>query len=253
MISGFFALVGFVEVEQKTIKCTRIGVNINYQESEIFITNEEVIDEVNSLYDSGVVNKAVVDISNLRIKERLLQNPYIAEVTVYTTVDGVLKVHLTQRKPILRVFNSLGQSFYIASDGQMIPLSDKYTARVPVANGIISEEFSANRSLLPGLINWDDASIVLTNLQKLYVLAMYVDQDNFYKMQVDQIYVNAYREFEITPKVGKHTILFGDINNIPEKFTKLTAFYREGLKKSGWNKYKTLNIKYKNQVICSKN
>ena len=122
-----------------------------------------------------------------------------------------------------------------------------------MANGKISEEFSATRSLLPGSINWEDANIVLTNLQKLYVLAMYINQDEFYRMQVDEIYVDNYREFEIIPKVGKHSILFGDINDIPEKFTKLTAFYREGLKKTGWSKYKTLNIKYKNQVICSKN
>ena len=38
-----------------------------------------------------------------------------------------------------------------------------------------------------------------------------------------------------------------------EKFEKLKMFYTEGLNKTdGWNKYSTINIKYKNQVVCTK-
>ena len=253
MISGFFALLGFVQVEQKTILCNAIIVNIDYQNGEIFISDAEVKDEINSLYSDSLIGKPLTDISTIKITDRLLENPYVAKVTVYSTVDGTLNVVLTQRKPILRVFNNRGQSFYIASDGQMIPLSDRYTARVPVANGNLKEEFSLSRNLIPGMINWDEANVVLTTFQKLYILAIYIDQDEFYKLQVDQIFVNEFWEFEIIPKVGRNVILFGGINDIPEKFEKLTAFYNNGLKKAGWNKYKILNIKYKNQVICSKN
>ena len=253
MISGFFALLGFVQVEQKTILCNSIGVKIDYQNGEIFVSESEVKAEINSLYNDSLIGKPLIDISSIKIRERLLQNPYIAKATVYSTVDGGVHIMLIQRNPILRVFNMAGQSFYITSDGQMVPLSDKYTARVPVSNGILKEEFSMSRNLIPGLISWDEADLVLSTMQKLYVLAMYIDQDEFFKLQVDQIYVNEYREFELTPKVGRHTILFGGVCNIAEKFQKLSAFYNNGLNKAGWNKYKTLNIKYKNQVICSKN
>jgi cell division protein FtsQ len=46
--------------------------------------------------------------------------------------------------------------------------------------------------------------------------------------------------------------LLGDAHDLDEKFRKLFAFYRYGLNKIGWNKYSIINIKFKNQVICSK-
>jgi cell division protein FtsQ len=47
--------------------------------------------------------------------------------------------------------------------------------------------------------------------------------------------------------------VFGDAKDFEEKFEKLKTFYTEGLNKTdGWNKYSTINIKYKNQVVCTK-
>jgi cell division protein FtsQ len=47
--------------------------------------------------------------------------------------------------------------------------------------------------------------------------------------------------------------VFGEAKDFEEKFEKLKTFYTEGLNKTdGWNKYSTINIKYKNQVVCTK-
>jgi cell division protein FtsQ len=64
--------------------------------------------------------------------------------------------------------------------------------------------------------------------------------------------VNKNTEFELVPKVGRHIIVFGDIDNMEKKFDKLIVFYKEGLNKTGWDKYKIINLKYENQVVCSK-
>jgi len=52
--------------------------------------------------------------------------------------------------------------------------------------------------------------------------------------------------------VGAHIIEFGDINAHEEKFDKLYALYSQGLKREGWNKYIRINLKYKEQVVCTK-
>ena len=74
----------------------------------------------------------------------------------------------------------------------------------------------------------------------------------FLKVLVDEIYVDKSGDFELVPKIGNQLIIFGKPENLEEKFKKLLVFYRQGLNKTGWNKYNVINIKYRNQVVCSK-
>ena len=59
-------------------------------------------------------------------------------------------------------------------------------------------------------------------------------------------------DFELVPKVGNHKIVFGGIDNLESKFEKLMIFYKKGLSKTGWNEYSEINLKFKNQVVCTK-
>jgi cell division protein FtsQ len=86
----------------------------------------------------------------------------------------------------------------------------------------------------------------------LYKIASYVDKHEFWKAQIEQIFVTRDNEFILIPKVGNHIILFGSAEEVDEKFEKLFVFYKEGLNRVGWNKYSSINIKYKGQVICKK-
>jgi len=72
------------------------------------------------------------------------------------------------------------------------------------------------------------------------------------KIQIEQIYVTKNREYEFVPKVGRHIIIFGGIENMNEKFKKLLVFYHQGINNAGWNTYKSINLKFENQVVCSK-
>ena len=70
---------------------------------------------------------------------------------------------------------------------------------------------------------------------------------------IQQIYVNKDKEIELYPAIGNHKIVFGDAQNLNEKFNKLKLFYTEGLNKSdAWTKYSIINLKYKNLVVCTK-
>ena len=80
----------------------------------------------------------------------------------------------------------------------------------------------------------------------------YVRTHDFWNAQIEQVYVNADGELELIPRVGNQTILFGDEKGMEEKFSKLYTFYKEGLSKTGWNQYKTINVTFKDQVVCSK-
>jgi len=169
---------------------------------------------------------------------------------VYKTVNGELKVDVKQRKPIARIFPNDQKSYYLGETGQLIPKSHKYAARLLVVNGNLEEPF--DKRYLYNYATLNDTLKNKTLLDDIYKLTKYIDKSEFWKAQIEQVYVNKVSDFELIPKVGNHKIVFGGIENLEAKFEKLLIFYEKGLSKTGWNEYSEINLKYKNQVVCKK-
>jgi cell division protein FtsQ len=93
-----------------------------------------------------------------------------------------------------------------------------------------------------------------TQLAKdLYKTADFIRRDSLWDAQIAQIYVNTDREIELIPRVGSQRILIGNADSLNVKLRNLQAFYKQVLPHVGWDKYRTINIKYTNQVIGVKN
>jgi cell division protein FtsQ len=224
----------------------------NYYRLE-FINKRELAAAINRLHGDSLVGMALTSVNVEMVRNSVLNNVYVESGLIYTTVDGLVKINLVQRRPVLRVINFHGQHFFLASDGHMIPTSMVNSARVPLAHGIINERFNPAFDLKPARPLDDEIDASITVMQKLFLMGNYLKEDEFLQAFVEEIYVNQYGEFEITPKTADHTIIFGGIEDMEGKFDKLLVFYREALKEKGWKMYKTVNIKYKNQVVCTKN
>jgi cell division protein FtsQ len=90
-------------------------------------------------------------------------------------------------------------------------------------------------------------------LDDIYEMATYIANDTLLNGLIHQLSINEDKEFEMYPSIGDHKIIFGGATDIAEKFEKLKLFYREGLNKTdNWKKYTIVNLKYKNQVVCTK-
>ena len=83
-------------------------------------------------------------------------------------------------------------------------------------------------------------------------MALFIAGDDFLSKEISQVY---YQKDKITliPLVGAHTIVMETLDHYRKKLRKLEIFYKKGLKKTGWGKYKTINIEYNNQIVCTKN
>ncbi len=94
------------------------------------------------------------------------------------------------------------------------------------------------------------------DFMKLLTFVSDIESDDFWKSEIVQITARSASsgalELELTPRSGRHTILFGRIEQVDEKFDKLLGFYRNGLSAIGWSEYKTVDIRYKDQVVCKK-
>ena len=251
VIAGIAALVIWLNNIHANSKCKQVIVTISNND-EPYISAKEI---ENYTYENGksdVIGKPVSSINCKFLESKISKNPYVSNVEVFMTLDGILKINARQRTPLLRVFNAGGQSYYI--DDQAVMMPAQKAARVLVANGNIHEVYIPSRRLfITTNLTKDSINIVKTLINRLYILGSYISKDDFLKAFVQQIYVNDKEEFELIPLVGNYTIIFGDIDNMSEKFDNLKIFYKKCLLNMGWDKYKTINIKFKNQVICNKN
>ncbi|MBN4062051.1 hypothetical protein JYU20_02515 [Bacteroidales bacterium AH-315-I05] len=242
-IGGLFIVLGFVDASKKEIRCKGLKVNIDYSEGHYFVLEEDIKELFrNQGYKTGQY-LCDIDIPNI---ERMLNNSSsVKNADVFATIDGQLNANITQRKPIVRIFSKNGDDYYLDEQGRLMPLSHKYTARVPVANGYIFEPFIGNHK--QGVENLKGSV-----LMDIYLLANFLRQSEFWKAQINQIYIAENQDIELIPRVGNHTIVLGSVENVEEKFEKLMIFYEKGLSKTGWNEYSVINLKYKNQIVCKK-
>lgn len=238
-LGGLVVLMSFIEVKKSEVVCREVKVYI--PGNQYFIDRQEV-DKILQANNHILVGRRMENINIHDLEKRLRANPFIEFAKVYTDMDGVINVEISQRQPVLRVINRYDQDFYIDQHGLKIPLSANFTARVLVANGYIDELF-ANR------VDTLHTSLAM----ELFKAADYIKNDSLWDAQVAQIYVNKDREIELIPRVGNNRILLGNADSLQTKFRNLLTFYKKALPQVGWDAYKTINIKYANQVVGVRN
>lgn len=228
-----------------------VKVQIDFGEGSFFIDNDEV-EEVVSDLGYMVDSTLMIDIDPRRIEHVLENNPFIRDAEVYEELNGALHIDVDVRQPILRIYNQAGRSIYLDQEGKFMPLSRKYYARTPIANGKLNMDLS--KLIGQSVLDIPDTSLTkeLMVVQDLYKVVTTCRADKFWKAQFNQYYVNNDYEIELIPRVGDHIILVGSAHNIDKKLSKLQVFYDKGLNKTGWNEYKTINLKYASQVVCTK-
>lgn len=252
MVTGLCVTLGFVSKEQDKKVCKSLEISIKDDGENYFVDRNDI---KNLLRDKGntIIDQPYSEINVYELERAVRNHVAIENAEVFSSINGDVKIEITQRKPIIRIFNNTGESYYIDETGTLMPLSDNFTASVLVASGNIFEPYAFRYQYSVEEMRSDTGLKARTLLDELYDIAKFVKADNFWNAQVDQIFVNSEKEFEIIPRIGDHRILFGEGNDIEEKFNKLKTFYLQGLNKTNrWNSYSAINLKFKNQIVCTK-
>jgi cell division protein FtsQ len=239
---------GFFAGRYEKLRCENVKVKISESEDECFLTSADVLKmlERNQVKYIGV---RLTEIDLNKIEQVIQSNQIVEECRAYTGINRTLHIEVTQRDPLVRVFDKQGQGYYIDKEGNVLNLSKRHAPRVMVVNGNIRTPFRVGK---PANINSLGDSLASKKLKDICTLVNFINDEDFWNAQIVQIYVNRDGEFELIPRVGPHIILLGDIDGYEEKFRKLEIFYKEGLNHVGWNQYLTINLKYKDQVVCTK-
>jgi len=211
------------------VACQNIEIQVD-TESDLFFVNAEMVGAMLLEKEDSILGKTYEDINIYLLEEFLDTHPNIKKAELYLTIDGNLCVDVKQRKPIVRVFEEK-DSYYLDEEVMQFSLSEKYSARVlQVYWSEITEE---RRTILASVIDL-------------------IDADKFLKAQITAIEFDETDELIVYPRVGDHKIILGEAQDLVKKFEKLKVFYRHGLEKVGWNRYSHINLKFKDQVVCTK-
>jgi len=238
-LGGLITLMSFIEIKKSALKCKDVKVLLPGQFN--FIERDEV-DRILMENAGAMVGIDMNDINIHKLENALKANPFIEFAKVYADMTGVIQVQIRQRVPVLRVVNMANLHFYIDGNGNKIPLSDNYTAKVLVASGFIEEDFSGRVDTLQTKMARD-----------LFRTALYIKSDTLWDNQIEQLFVDLKGDIEMVPRVGGHKIILGSADSLKTKFRNLLVFYKKAIPKVGWDTYKTINLKYANQIVCEKN
>lgn len=245
LLTGTVLLLSFVNKEQQNKTIWNFEVEVLGNQDMHFI-NEKMIKDQLASTGIQVLGTQVNELSLDRIQTNILKNPSIKESEVYKTIDGQLIVKVEQRTPIARIINSDGSSFYLDEDGQIMPLSRTYTARVPVVLGNLNE--NSGKSVRQLLKTEDHKDQFL--LDDIFVLINEINKNDLIKSLTDCVIVNDKREFEIVPRIGSQRIVVGQCKDLDIKFKKLLAFYDKIIQNEPLDQYAVINLKFRDQIVC---
>jgi len=187
----------------------------------------ETVNKMLIVNHDSVQNIAKEQVALKEMESRLLDNDMIRDAQVFVTVDGVLGAKIEQRKPLARVASQA--HYYIDADAKKMPLSNVYTARVPLITGNVSNFY-----------------------EELTALLKKINTDPFMKSSVTGIHVEDNDNIELQLRNNTFKVLFGSNKNPEKKFMNLKAFYQKAKKDSLLNAYKTVDLRFGSQVVAKK-
>jgi cell division protein FtsQ len=226
--------------------CRRVQVDLEDSSDYHFVTKHQLS---GLAFDrSGrLIGRQIKKISIQDVENRINKLHELKEAEVYMAIDGTVHIYADQRNPVMRVIPSGGGDFFVDEEGVVFRKRNLYTPRLQVVEG----DVTITKAMLEG-VSILDTSIKRSILKDIYYMIDDISRDDFWAAQIDQIYVEKDSEIDIIPRVGTHVIHLGTTENLKGKLRNLEAFYDKILPVVGWNKYSTINLEYKDQIVCKK-
>jgi len=197
-------------------------------ENALFLKSETVNKLlIENKRDASSIRKDEVDLN--KIEKTLNAQDMIEKSDVFVSIDGVLKAIVKQKTPIARVYDG-GHSFYVDYEGDKMPLSDNFTARVPIVSGTINEK----------------------NNKDLAALFRTIYDDAFLKKNIIAIQIMPNGSLKLFNRNYNYFIDFGRTMNMDEKFRNYKAFFQKAVLDSSLYKYNKIDLRFTEQVVCTK-
>jgi cell division protein FtsQ len=219
-------LFAFASSRNAVRKVTEFDIHFK-GENNLFVTHETVSKLlIQNHHSVKNLSKETLDLNQL--ENALNSNLMIKSAEVYVTVNGTVKADIEQKTPIARV--STTESYYIDDEGFYMPLSNNFSARVPLVTGFIKKN----------------------DLKNVFTVANKIKNDDFLKKNVIEIHQDVDKIIYLKLRQCDFVVKLGKVNFLDKKINNLKAFYQKNLHDKTLNNYSKVNLQFDNQVVCTK-
>lgn len=219
--------------------CTGINVILADSIENRAVTRRDVLEMIDG--GRGLIGHRMQDINIFALESSIAARGEVRKVEVFKDMTGYLNIMLEQRHPVMR-FDNGRKSFYIDSTGYMFPIHN--VANVPIVTGRIPVSYSSGQQGYPETDKekkWMDGMMAVGD---------YIESHDYWRSQIEQIDIAENGDICLCTRDSRYNIIFGDASDIETKFSKLTAFYKSIAPLEEAAHYKSVNLKYKKQIIC---
>jgi cell division protein FtsQ len=232
------SLIAFTERKAGNWVCHNIVIELDNEMENHFLDEADVLRLVNA-GQSTLIGTTMDRINLKHLENKLKYDRHILNAEIFGDLKGNLIVKVELRRPIARIVRENAPDAYVAEDGTIMGVSEKYTSRVVLLSGSFT-----NRLIDAGnMYEVDEGKQIMDMID-------FVNDDRFWRSQVAQMDVDQTGDITIYPQVTGQRVEFGKPENVESKFRKLMIFYKEILPTKGWTKYERVNLKYEGQIIA---
>jgi cell division protein FtsQ len=230
--------IAFTERRQGDITVRDITVKIENEQENHFLDEADVM-KLMQLNLENLRGTGLNEVNLKAIEQRVKSEPFVKEGELYSDLKGNMVIRVELRRPIARIVRNDGPDGYIAEDGTIMPVSEKFTSRVVLISGGFVRQLLKQKN-----VNDTEEG------KQLIALINAIREDEFWNAQIAQLDMDSKARITMYSQVGDERIEFGRPDNPEVKFKKLRVFYKEILPRMGWNKYDRVNLEYEGQIVA---
>ena len=218
-----------------------------FKKNEFSDLNDLIIDIDSSFIDKNFVfnflsKEILSDSQNINfndLEKKFSSILHIKDITIHKDLVGNLNIGIEQYDPIARIVSGKLSGNYINNKGHIFPISSRYSKRVLLVH--MNDEILFDNKLITS--KYGNNLLKMTNL---------INEDQFFSKIISELEIDSNKNIIIHPQFSKQKIIFGYPDNFKDKFERIILFYKKIVPAKGWNTYRTVNVKFNNQIICDK-
>lgn len=232
VITGGALIVLFTFGRNRFLETPLKGIELRLERSHAdgFVDRDTLLAHAKAVCGIAHRNK-IADVDMEQVNKLLTSNPWIERGSAFIDLNDSLLIEAKEYEPVLRVFGVDGRSVYVTDEGVVIPSSPSYTPHLIIASGHFEQE---------------------NDIPEALVIARAIGEDEYLTEHIGQIYLNPDHEFEMTVNNLPAKVIIGDTCGIDDKLERLKIMLEKYNNTEELIGYKTLDLKYKNQIVCTK-
>ena len=181
------------------------------------------------------IDEGVISINTL--ENYILSKRFIDRVEVVRHLNGAYVAFITQTKLVARLV-SANKQMYLTEDAHLIK-TIHHNFPLPIIFDATPNKELFNHTF------WKSK-----RGESIIDLLQFLNLNKLRKHEITQIEIGENYEIRFFPQIGNFTFIFGKPEGFEDKLKKVDIFYEQILPQVGWDRYKHIDLRFEDQLVC---